>query len=163
MGDSVWNTFTIRLSNPTWKTSTRFSFLQWYQSKSGVNFINTFTSSFYTCRSQKCKKLLDLTVFFVLLGPVSVRAACKMLMKLTPGFRHHQSQSHLICCFHSQPHHQHHNSNGNKTLPNEKWKKLRQRASLINRPDNKYFYFFDHRAQRNLSGRFKRDKKSCTP
>ena len=29
----------------------------------GVNFTNVFTSSFYTCRSQKCNKLLDFTVF----------------------------------------------------------------------------------------------------
>ena len=44
------------------------------------------TSSFYARRSRKCKKLLDLTVFFALLGSSSVKAACRMLMKLTPGF-----------------------------------------------------------------------------
>ena len=43
------------------------------------------TSSFYARRSQKCKKLLDLTVFFALLGSASVKAARRMLMKLTPG------------------------------------------------------------------------------
>ena len=35
-------------------------------------------------RSQKQKKLHNLTVFFVLLGSVHVKAARKMLMKLTP-------------------------------------------------------------------------------
>ena len=44
----------------------------------GVNFINVFTSSFYARRS--C-----LTVFFALLGSGHVKAACKMLVKLTPG------------------------------------------------------------------------------
>ena len=50
----------------------------------GVNFINVFTSSFYARRFRNCKKLLDLTVFFELLRPASVKAACKTLMKLTP-------------------------------------------------------------------------------
>ena len=51
---------------------------------SGVNFINVFTGSFYACRSQKRKKLLNLTVFFALLGSALVKAARKMLVKLTP-------------------------------------------------------------------------------
>jgi len=41
----------------------------------GANFINSFTSSFYTFRSQKCKKQLDLTVFVALLGSVWVKGA----------------------------------------------------------------------------------------
>ena len=49
-----------------------------------VNFINVLTHSFYAHRSQKRKKLLDLTAFFVLLGSVRENAALKMLMKLTP-------------------------------------------------------------------------------
>ena len=49
----------------------------------GVDFINVFTRSFYTLRSRKHKKLLDLTVFFVLLGSAHVKAARKMLVKLT--------------------------------------------------------------------------------
>ena len=49
-----------------------------------VNFINMFTCSFYARRSQKRKKLLDMTVFFALLGSAHVNAASKMLMKLTP-------------------------------------------------------------------------------
>ena len=55
-----------------------------HKQRSGVNFTNVFTSSFYSSRSQKKKKLLDLTVFFALLGSVYVRAALKMLVKLTP-------------------------------------------------------------------------------
>ena len=53
--------------------------------KPRVNFINVFTSSFYACRSQKRKKLLYLTVFLVLLGSARVKAAHKMLVKLTAG------------------------------------------------------------------------------
>ena len=51
----------------------------------GVNFINVFTCSFYACRSQKHKKLLELTVFFALLGSGYIKAVRKMLVKLTPG------------------------------------------------------------------------------
>ena len=36
-------------------------------------------------RSQKLKKLLNLTVFLALLGSVFVKAASKLLVKLTPG------------------------------------------------------------------------------
>ena len=50
-----------------------------------VNFINLFTRSFYVRRSQKCKKLLELTVFFALLESECVKAAHKMLVKLTIG------------------------------------------------------------------------------
>ena len=50
---------------------------------SGVNFIKVFMRSFYAHRSQKCKKLLDFTVFFARLGSEGVKAACKMLLKLT--------------------------------------------------------------------------------
>ena len=49
-----------------------------------TNFINMFKRSFYTWRSQKCKKLIELTVFLVLLGSACIKAACKMLVKLTP-------------------------------------------------------------------------------
>ena len=51
----------------------------------GVNFVNVFTPSFYECRSQKHKKLLDFTAFFALLGSTGVKAAHKMLVKLTHG------------------------------------------------------------------------------
>ena len=55
------------------------------RSNPGVNFINVFTPSFYDCRSQKRKKLLELTAFFVLLGSALVKAARKMLVILTPA------------------------------------------------------------------------------
>ena len=51
---------------------------------SRVNFINMFTSTFYARRSQKLKKLLNMTVFQALLGSAPVKAACKTLVKLTP-------------------------------------------------------------------------------
>ena len=53
--------------------------------RSWVKFIKVLTCSFYAHRSQKRKKLLDLAVFFVLLGSVRVQAAHKMMVKLTPG------------------------------------------------------------------------------
>ena len=53
--------------------------------QSGVNFIKVFTCSLYAHRSRKLKKLLDLTVFLALSGSLSVKAGCKMLMKLTPN------------------------------------------------------------------------------
>ena len=55
-----------------------------YISLTVVNLIFVFTFRFYLCRSQKHKKLLDLTDFFSLLGSACVKAACKMLVKLTP-------------------------------------------------------------------------------
>ncbi len=53
--------------------------------KAGVNFTNIFTLSFYARRSQKHKKTDDLTVFFTLLGPASIKAIHRTLMKLSPG------------------------------------------------------------------------------
>ena len=52
-----------------------------------VDFINVLTLSFYiyACRSQKHKNLLGITVIFALSGFVYVKAAHKMLVKLTPG------------------------------------------------------------------------------
>jgi len=48
-------------------------------------FHQHFTSSFYSWRFQNRRKTYSLTVFFDLLGSTSVRAACKMFMKLTQG------------------------------------------------------------------------------
>jgi len=42
-------------------------------------------SSFFECRSQKRKKTVTLSVFFVLLGSVRAKAARRMLMKLIPS------------------------------------------------------------------------------
>ena len=49
---------------------------------SGVNFINVFTRSFYVWRSWKCKKLLNLTVFFELLGSLLVKAPRKNIAEI---------------------------------------------------------------------------------
>jgi len=43
------------------------------------------TQSFYAHRSQKRKTTDDLTVIFVLLGSMRLKAERKTLMKLTPG------------------------------------------------------------------------------
>ena len=58
----------------------------------GVKFINVFTQSFYTGRSRKHKKLLNLTVVFEFLGSAHVKAARKMLVKLTPGGRERERE-----------------------------------------------------------------------
>ncbi len=51
----------------------------------GLNFTNILTLSFYTRRSQKCKKMTtQLTVFFMLLDSTSVKDVCRTLMKLSP-------------------------------------------------------------------------------
>ena len=47
-------------------------------------FHQQFTSSFYARRSQKCKKDSQIKQLFLLLGLVCVKAARKLLMKLTP-------------------------------------------------------------------------------
>jgi len=41
--------------------------------------------SFYSHRSQKCRKTACLTVFFALLGSAHLKALCKILVKSTPG------------------------------------------------------------------------------
>jgi len=52
---------------------------------SWVRFHQSFMSSFYESRSQKRKKDTDdLNVFFAHLGSAPIKAARKMLMKLTP-------------------------------------------------------------------------------
>ena len=50
----------------------------------GVNFINVFTHSFCACRSWKHKKLVDLTVFFALLGSACIKAAHKHVDEIDP-------------------------------------------------------------------------------
>jgi len=44
------------------------------------------TYSFYTCRSQKCKKDIQVVNLFTLSGSTSVKAECKTLVKLTPDW-----------------------------------------------------------------------------
>jgi len=53
----------------------------------GVNFINVLQAAFYTRRSQKCKKLLDLTVFFALLGSACIKAACKHIGEIDTSYK----------------------------------------------------------------------------
>ena len=45
---------------------------------------------------ESAKKLLNLTVFFALLGFASVKAARRMLMKLTPGVRACGEKEHKV-------------------------------------------------------------------
>ena len=52
--------------------------------KPGVDFINVFMRSFYACRSQKRKKLLELTDFFALFGPAGVKAASEHINEIDP-------------------------------------------------------------------------------
>jgi len=54
-------------------------------SSSGVNFINMLMGILYAHRSQKRKKTDGVTVIFALMGFVRVKAACKVLVKLTPA------------------------------------------------------------------------------
>ena len=54
-----------------------------YSMPPGVNFINLFTHSFYARRSQKRKKAAWVDCFFAILGSACVKAARKMLVKLT--------------------------------------------------------------------------------
>jgi hypothetical protein len=50
-------------------------------------FHKRFTSSFYLLRFQKRINTVKLLVLFALLGSVRVKAAHKMLAKLTPGIK----------------------------------------------------------------------------
>ena len=47
-------------------------------------FHQHFTSIFYACRSQKCKKDSQLKQLFVLLGSASVKAARKLIDEVDP-------------------------------------------------------------------------------
>jgi len=51
----------------------------------GVNFTNVLRAAFTRADPKSAKKLLNLTVFFALLGSACVKAACRTLMK----FHHH--------------------------------------------------------------------------
>ena len=52
----------------------------------GFNFNNILQAAFTLANPKSGKKLLNLTVFFMLLGTARVKAAHRMLVKLTPGF-----------------------------------------------------------------------------
>ena len=49
-------------------------------------FLQCLYAQLLTSRSWKCKKLLELTAFFALLGSARIKAARKMLVKLTFAF-----------------------------------------------------------------------------
>ena len=50
----------------------------------GVNFTNILQAAFTRADPKSAIKLLNLTVFFALLGSASVKAARRTLVKLTP-------------------------------------------------------------------------------
>ena len=52
----------------------------------GVNFTNVLWAAFTPADPKSAKKLLNLTVFFALLGSACVKAARRMLVKLTPDW-----------------------------------------------------------------------------
>ena len=51
----------------------------------GVNFTNILQAAFMHADPKSAIKLLNLTVFFALLGSAHVKAAHRTLVKLTPG------------------------------------------------------------------------------
>ncbi len=65
----------------SWKKLNYVSFT----SNPRCKFHQCFTRSFNTQRSESSKKTDNLTVCFALLGCAFIKAACKMLMILTPG------------------------------------------------------------------------------
>jgi len=52
--------------------------------ESGINFINILQAAFASTDPESIKKTDNLTVFFALSGSKQVKAAPRMLMKLTP-------------------------------------------------------------------------------
>ena len=53
------------------------------KSSLGVNFTNVLRAAFTHANPKSAKKLLNLTVFFALLGSEQIKAAHRMLVKLT--------------------------------------------------------------------------------
>jgi hypothetical protein len=53
----------------------------------GGNFTNILQAAFRHANPDSTKKTVKLSVFFVLLGSALAKAACRMLMKLTPCLR----------------------------------------------------------------------------
>jgi len=50
-----------------------------------VNFINILHAAFKRASPKSAKNIVKLSVFLLLLGSVSAKAACRTFMKLTPG------------------------------------------------------------------------------
>ena len=61
-----------------------------------ANFTNILPAAFVRADPKSAIKLLNLTVFFALLGSVRVKAARRMLVKLTPGL--HTFYSSILRC-----------------------------------------------------------------
>jgi len=57
----------------------------WLLFDTRAQFHQRFMNIFYARRSQKCKKIDNLTVIFTHSGSARAKAACKTLMKLSPG------------------------------------------------------------------------------
>ncbi len=53
-------------------------------SRSGLNFINVLHTAFMRAYPRSIKKTVKLSIFFTLSGSTSVKAASKILVKLTP-------------------------------------------------------------------------------
>ena len=53
---------------------------------SGVNFTNILRAAFTCADPESTIKLLNLTVFFALLGSAQVKAACKHVDEIDPRF-----------------------------------------------------------------------------
>ena len=55
------------------------------KSTPGVNFTNVLRAAFTRADLKSAIKLLNLTVFFAILGSTCVKAPCRTLVKLTPS------------------------------------------------------------------------------
>ena len=76
--------------NSIWKVWDGRQGVKWFypfkNGSAGVNFTIVLWAAFTLEDPESAKKVLDLTVFFALLVSTYVKAACRTLMKLTPGF-----------------------------------------------------------------------------
>jgi len=63
------------------------------QKTPGVNYSNIFREDFIREDPKRAKNTVKLLVFFALLGSVSIKAACKMLVKSTPEIKSNVSAS----------------------------------------------------------------------
>ena len=61
----------------------------------GVNFINVLRATFMRADTKSAKKTVKSSSFFVLSGSVSVKDACRTLMKLTLGLYYLQESGNL--------------------------------------------------------------------
>ena len=66
------------------------TFINFSPAAAGVNFTNILRAAFTHADLKSARKLLNLTVFFALLGSGHIKAAHIMLVKLTPGYVSHK-------------------------------------------------------------------------